>query len=119
MGRFDVFTEQVDIEHNGDEHTYTLRPLKGQHLQTFYGAVKALQQLDVDEGDEADLSQLDESRMSMLHEAAVRCLEHDASEADDDQLDRFVSHHLMELIDPLMRVNMNVDADDIEVDVEQ
>ena len=111
MGRFDVFTEQVKIEHNdGETHTYTLRPLKGMHLQNFYGAVKGLQNLE-----EGDMSNLDEESMAKLHDVAVKCLEQDASGIDEDKLDRFVSQHLMQLVEPVMKVNLDVDEDELDI----
>jgi len=110
MGRFDVFTEQVEIEHNGETHTYTLRPLSGKHIRLFYKAVSGLQGLDQD-----SLDELDETSMEALHKVAYKCFEDDASEASEDELDRFVSQHLMELINPVMQVNMDVDEDRLDI----
>jgi hypothetical protein len=110
MGRFDIYTETVDIEHNGNEYSYTLKPVKGKAIREFYTAVKGLQNLE-----DGDMQNLDPQSMESLHKIAVECMREDASDASDDELDRFVSQHLLQLIDPVMKVNMaQIDEDQLE-----
>jgi len=114
MGRFDVYSKEIKIEHNGTDYTYELRPVEGKHIKKFYRAIKGLQNLE-----EGDVSNLDEESMEMLHFIAVKSLEHDVSDSERENLDRFVTQHLMELVEPVIQVNMDVDAEDIDVDVEE
>jgi len=110
MGRFDIYTETVDIEHNGNEYSYTLRPLAGEHIQSFYKAVQAMQSV---EGNDA--SSLDPEGMSHVHKVIYECMKEDASDASEEELDRFVSQHLFELLNPVMQVNMaEIDEEQLE-----
>lgn len=110
MGRFDVYTETVDIEHNGNEYSYTLRPLAGEHIQSFYKAVQAVQGME-----DGDISNLDAEGMGHVHKITYECLKDDAGDASDEELDRFVSQHLFELLNPVMQVNMSqIDEDKLE-----
>jgi len=111
MGRFDIFTTQVDIEHNGKEHTYTLRPVTGKDIKRFYNATKGLQSLE-----EGDIKNLDSSSMEDLHYVAKKSLEDDDSEASDDKLDLFVSQHLLQLVEPLIKLHMDVDEEQLQIE---
>ena len=106
---FDIFTKEVEI--NGT--VYNIKPLKGEHIQRFYKLISALnvgENVSEEEASTRIMDSLKEEAGKDIHFLALETLKTSYPDVDVDKLDMFVSQNLMQLVQPLVEVNINSNA---------
>jgi len=97
---FDIYTQDIKIK----DKTYTIRPLTGEYLPKLYGVMS---QLGLKEGEEFDLSKLNEDTMGKLHELALESFKKSYPQEDEHKLDEFISQNLLLILEALIKVNVS------------
>lgn len=105
---FDLYIKEFKIiEANGNTSVYKLKPLTGKYLSKLYNTIMKLQKnTEGKTEDKLDLSVFDTETISTLHELALETMAASYPKEDRDTLDRFVSQNLMQLIEPIVSVNI-------------
>lgn len=99
---FDIYTQEVKLKDSkGNEFTYELQPLSGEHLPKLYEVMKAF-----GEKENLNINDIDPKTMGALHELAFITMKQSYPDQDPSVLDVWVSQNLLKLIDSIVRVNM-------------
>lgn len=125
MGKFEVMKERVSIkDSDGVEHMYIISPARGEHIGEFFKLLKELSEkfkgkkkseLTEEKLQEEGLSDIPISPESMeiahmlLMDSLKRTYGKEVAEKD---LDEFVTQNLMDLLEPLMNVNVRAHKED-------
>jgi hypothetical protein len=97
--RFEVYTKDVEIQ----GETYKLKPLRGRHLPMLFSALKGFK---AKEGEELNISDIDEEAMGKLHTLALETFKLSYPDEDEEKLDRFVTQNLMVLFKTIIELNI-------------
>lgn len=107
---FSTRKEQVVI----DDETYIFRPLGGKLFAQFFKLIHKMSELDLDfNNPKASSSLFDEETARILHDLCFHSLKKSYPQEKDEVLDEFVTQHLFQLMEPLMKVNMP-EAEDVK-----
>lgn len=108
MALFDVQTRDVEIEHSGETHTMTLKPLTGQHLGLMYDISSAFSGLDENASEEEFQKAFTGEKAEKAHKLVYETLKDSYPDVEDKKLDRFATQHMFELFEPIIELNQNV-----------
>lgn len=104
---FDIYKHKFTIKNKISkvEEEYELIPVTGEHIEKVFSVMKKMNSFIADDGENVDLSKLDTSAMKEIHEIALETFKVSYPKQDVGQLNQFVTQNLMQLIDPIMKVN--------------
>lgn len=106
MSQFQIFKKEVTIS----DEQYHLRPLNGEHIDMFFEVLSKLE--GVGDGDVDKVSAvMDGETAAKLHKLALVTFIKSYPKERVEDLEEFVTQNLLQLIQPLLEVNIrNPDA---------
>lgn len=110
MGMFKTQTKEVTIEHDSEEHTYEIKPLKGKHISLLYDIASAFSGLDPEEDEEEFQKRFTGEKAEIAHRLVFETLRRSYPDADEEKLDMFASQHMFEFVEPIVQLNQNQQA---------
>ena len=109
--RTGIYTKKYTFEDvKGDEQTINLQPLLGAHFKKLMGVISTIPQRKKDECDEdfnkRFVESLNEETVGTLHELCVETLKRSVSDAEDNDVEMFVTSNFLDLFPAIIEANL-------------
>ena len=105
MSQFQIFKKTVTI----NDEQYHLRPLSGRFIDKFF---QIIGKLDANKGEDMAIGDvMDGETAKRFHELTLETFKKSYDQEDEKILDEFITQNLLQLIQPMIEVNIrNPDA---------